>query len=92
MIVRALLSLVFLVVNFILSLLGTFISFPEGFFDAIEYYLGLIIQNGSGLLFFFVRYSTFMVAIDVLFFIWVSVPLYKFIMWLLRKVPFLNIQ
>ena len=92
MIVSALLGIVFTVVNFILGLLGQIISFPEGFLDAIMYYINLVITNGAGLLFFFVHYNTVMIALDVLFFIWTAEPLYNFIMWLLRKVPFLNIQ
>jgi len=92
MIVTALLGIVFSIINFILSLIGNIISFPEGFLDAVLYYINLIVTNGAGLLFFFGRYSTVMVALDVLFFLWTAVPLYHFIMWILRKVPFINVQ
>lgn len=92
MIVKLLLSLVFKIVAFILSLVGSFLSFPEGFMTSVMNYVDLLISNGAGLLFFIVRYQTVMVALDVLFFIWTAVPLYHFVMWVLRKVPFLNIE
>lgn len=92
MIVTIVLSLVFLVVDFILSLLGTIPSFPVGFLDSIISYLSMVIDYGSGLFFFVIRPATFFVAIDILAFIWFAEPLYHFVMWVLRKVPFINVE
>lgn len=92
MIVTIVIGLVFLVVDFILSLLGTIPSFPVGFLDSIINYLSMIIQYGSGLFFFVIRPSTFFIAIDIIFFLWAIEPLYKFIMWVLRKIPFIDVE
>lgn len=92
MIVTALLKLVFIVVNAILSLLGVIPGFPAGFLSSIISYLQLVIEGGSGLFFFVIRPETFSVAIDILFFLWVAEPLYYFIMWVLKKIPFLHIS
>ena len=92
MIVRALLRVVFAVVNFILGLIGSIPVFPDGFFSTIIEYINTIITNGAGLFFFVIRPQTFYVAIDILFFLYVAEPLYHFIMWVLRKIPFLGIQ
>lgn len=93
MIVTILLSLVFMVINWILSAIAVvFPVFPEGFLTTISSYIQLIIDNGSALFFFVIRPSTFFIAIDILFFIYVAEPAYHFVMWVLRKVPFLNIS
>lgn len=92
MIVAVLLEVVFVVVDFILSLLGTIPGFPEGFLSSIISYIQTVITGGSGLFFFFIRPSTFLIAIDIVFFVWYIEPLYKFIIWVLKKIPFLNIE
>lgn len=92
MIVSVLLGVVFLVVRFILSLIGTIPVFPQGFFDSILAYISAVITNGAGLFFFVIRPQTFFIAIDILFFLYTAEPLYHFIMWVLRKVPFLGIK
>ncbi len=92
MIVTALLNLVFIVVNAILGLLGTIPGFPAGFLTGIIDYIEAVIDGGAGLFFFVIRPATFHIAIDILFFLWIVEPLYYFIMWVLRKIPFLNIE
>lgn len=92
MIVSALLNLVFIVVNAILSLLGTIPGFPAGFLSSIITYIDTVITGGAGLFFFVIRPATFAVAMDILFFLWAIEPLYYFIMWVLKKLPFVNID
>lgn len=92
MIVMTLLNVVYFVVNGILSLLGMIPGFPEGFLSSIITYIDTVIDGGAGLFFFVIRPVTFAVAIDVLFFIWMAEPLYYFIMWVIKKIPFLNIE
>ena len=93
MIVTILLGLVFMVINWILTALSVvFPVFPEGFLSTISSYISMVIQNGTALFFFVIRPSTFLIAIDILFFLYMVVPAYHFVMWVLRKVPFLNIS
>lgn len=92
MIVTALLSLVFLVVNFILGLLGSIPGFPSGMLATITSYISEVIDQGAGLFFFVIRPQTFHVAVDILFFLWFAEPIYYMVMWVLRKIPFLGIK
>ena len=93
MIVTVLANIVFLVIGWIISALGVvFPVFPEGFLTSITTYIQTIIDNGAALFFFVIRPQTFFVAIDILFFLYVAEPAYHFVMWVLRKIPFLNIS
>ena len=84
--------MVFLVINWILGLLGNIPSFPSGLVSSITSYIATVVNGGAGILFFFVRSSTFFAALDIIAFMYVAEPLYHFIMWVLRKVPFLGIE
>lgn len=92
MIVTALLNLVFLVINFIIGLLGQIPGFPAEMLSRTIQYIDTVITGGAGVFFFLIRPTTFGIAIDILFFLWVAEPLYYFIRWVLRKVPFINIE
>lgn len=92
MIVSALLNLVFMIINAILSLLGLIPGFPADFLSSALNYIDTVLTGGAGLFFFLIRPATFGIAIDIVFFIWIAEPLYYFIMWVLRKVPFINIE
>lgn len=76
----------------VLSLLPAFPSLNAETIENITAYVNLIITNGLSLFYFFVRPSTFHIALDILLFIFIAEPIYKFIMWVLRKIPFLGIQ
>ncbi len=84
--------MVFLVVNWILSLLGNIPSFPSGVVTEITSYISTVVSSGAGLLFFLIRPSTFFAALDIVTFMFIAEPLYHFVMWVLRKVPFLGID
>lgn len=92
MIVTALLSLVFMVVNFIIGLLGVIPSFPDELLVSAQQYIMYIVNGASGLFFFVIRPSTFQFAIDIVFFVWAAEPIYRMVMWVLRKIPFLHIS
>lgn len=51
-----------------------------------------VFTNVGSIFFFFVPQATFFSIMDILFFLWVFKPLYLFVMWLLRKIPFLNMS
>lgn len=93
MIITVLVGLVFMIINWIISALAiVFPVFPEGFLTTIGTYIQTVIDNGAALFFFVIRPATFFIAIDILFFIYAAEPIYHFVMWVLRKVPFLNIS
>lgn len=92
MIVTVLLNLVFLVVDFIIGLLGVIPSFPTEMITSVETYIAAIIDQGAGLFFFLIRPQTFYIAIDVLFFLYAGEHIYYFVMWVLRKIPFLGVE
>ena len=92
MIVTILLNIVYKIILWILSLLPVFPSLSAETVNNIRTYIDLIINNGLSLFYFFIRPTTFKAALDVLLFIFIAEPIYKFVMWVLRKIPFLGIQ
>lgn len=65
--------------------------FPEELTSSIDTFLDLIFSNIS-LLGFFVRPITLTVAIPILIILLNFDDVYKLTMWILRKIPFLNIK
>lgn len=92
MIVSLLINLVWLVVQGIISLLGVIPGFPAEVISSALTYIDTVLTSGSGLFFFIIRPQTFANAMDILFFIWAAEPLYHFIMWVIRKIPVVNIE
>ena len=86
------LKIVYSIVLWILSFLPLFPSVNADTLQSIYSYLDLIIVNGMSLFYFFIRPSTFKICLDVVSFVFIAEPTYKFIMWLLRKIPFLSIE
>ena len=86
------LKIVYSIVLWILSFLPLFPSVSLETLQSIYSYLDLIIVNGMSLFYFFVRPTTFKICLDVVAFVFIAEPTYKFIMWLLRKIPFLSIE
>lgn len=65
--------------------------FPGDLTSSINSFLDLIFNNLS-LLGFFIRPATLVVGIPVLIILLNFDEVYKFTMWILRKIPFLGIQ
>lgn len=65
--------------------------FPVALTDSIDTFLGLIFDNLT-LLGFFVRPVTLTIAIPVLIALLNFEELYKLTMWILKKIPMLNIK
>lgn len=86
-----------ILLNAIMSLLKMCFSwislpqFPGDLTTSISSFLDLIFNNLS-LLGFFIRPSTLVVVIPVLIILLNFDEVYKFTMWILRKIPFLGIQ
>ena len=65
--------------------------FPEELTSSIDTFLDLIFSNIS-LLGFFVRPITLTIALPILIILLNFDDVYKLTMWVLRKIPFLNIK
>lgn len=92
MIVSIVFALVGIVFNAIMSIFGTIPGFDNGLITAAYTLINTIIQTSSAFIFFLIRPATFFAALDILVFIHFAEPLYHFVMWLLRKLPFLGIK
>lgn len=92
MILSAAFRLISHIITWLFSALGSFLPFPSGFGDVVLSYITRLINGGAGFLFLFVRPSTFYAAIDILFFLYAFEPLYYFVRWVLKKLPFINIS
>ena len=66
-------------------------AFPETLTNSINTFLNLIFDNLT-LLGFFIRPATLTVSIPVLIILLNFDSVYKLTMWILRKIPFLNIK
>lgn len=90
MIIEALLNLIFGLLKLVFGWLEL-PAFPEALTSSINQFFDLIFQNLT-LLGFFIRPSTIAICVPVLILIINFERIYKFTMWLLRKIPFINIQ
>lgn len=59
--------------------------------NGLNYVLYFFVR-GAALFFLLVPYQAFLAAVDVVFFFWLYEPISLFIMWCLRKIPFLGIE
>lgn len=66
-------------------------AFPTEFTDIINDFLDLIFNNVS-LLGFFIRPATLQILVPALIVVLNFEKIYNFVMWILRKIPFLNID
>ena len=90
MIIETILNIIFNLIKFVFSWLNL-PAFPEELSNTINNFLDIIFDNVS-LLGFFIRPATLNILIPALIIIINFEKLYKFIMWILRKIPFLNIE
>lgn len=91
MIVEAFFNLVYIILNGILALLDVLPEFPSTLVNSIDSFFSLIFDNLS-LLGFFVRIDTIKVIIPLYLVVYNFEYIYKFIMWIVRKIPFLNLK
>lgn len=90
MIIEGLLNLVFTLLKFVFSWLNL-PAMPEGLTSSINTFFDLVFGNLS-LLGFFIRPTTLTIVIPILIILINFERIYKFTMWILRKIPFLNIS
>lgn len=91
MLVEALFTAVTWLIDAILNLLDVLPDFPEELVTSVEEFFSLIFDNLS-ILGFFVPLSTIKILIPLVILIINFEDVYAFIMWLLRKIPFLGIK
>lgn len=91
MIIEALCLVVEFLLGAILNVLEVLPEFPAELVATINSYLSLVFDNVY-LISFFVRLSTLKVVIPILILILNFERVYRFIMWILRKIPVVNIK
>lgn len=91
MIIEGLVNVIFKVLQGLLS----FINIPDLSSDlksSIYGYIDTVIDYGAPMLDFVIPYNVAKVLITIVVTIEVAIMLYKFIMWIITKIPMLNIQ
>ncbi|MBQ7903540.1 MAG: hypothetical protein IJ362_07405 [Oscillospiraceae bacterium] len=64
---------------------------PDGLVSAVNMVLGYM-QQGMGIINFFCPLSAISPAIDLFIAVWTVEHSYRLVMWVLQKIPMLNIQ
>lgn len=90
MIIEGILTLLFSVIKLAFSWLSL-PGFPEDLLNSLYSFLDLIFDNLT-LLGFFIRPTTLTIVIPLLIILINFDKIYKFIMWILKKIPMLNIH
>lgn len=91
MLVEALFTAVTWLIDAILNVLDVLPDFPEDLVNSVEAFFLLIFDNLS-VLGFFVPLSTIKILIPLVLLVINFEDVYAFVMWLLRKIPFLGIK
>ena len=90
MIIEALLNLIKLLLNVVFGWINI-PQFPEGLTNSVDTFLSLVFDNLS-LLGFFIRRETLMISIPLLIILLNFEQVYKLVMYIVRKIPFLGIK
>lgn len=90
MILEVILNLVKTLLNLVFGWINL-PPFPEGLTNSIDSFFSLIFDNLT-ILGFFIRPETLTIAVPVLIILLNFEQIYKLTMWILRKIPFLNIN
>lgn len=90
-----------MIIQLILNLLKTLLfgvfswinlpQFPEGLTNSLNSFISLVFDN-LNLLGFFVRPTTILIAVPILIILINFDKVYKLTMWILKKIPMLNIH
>lgn len=92
MIIELLIKIIYLLIEVILNILPDIPSLPIDIIEPINLYIDIIVTNGLGLFYLLVRPVTVNVVIVVVVFLNSFEYIYAIIMWVLKKIPFLNIK
>ena len=92
MITSALIAFVAIIINIIFAILPDIPSMPDSLAESIYNYFNLIIQNGFSILSFFINPRTIIILVPLAIIIHNAEYIYKFVLWILRKIPLINIK
>lgn len=92
MLLEGLISLVVTLIKAILSIFPSLPAFPAEGLNAINEYISMIITNAGGLIGLFVDLNTIKIVLPIVLVLIEFEHIYDFVMWLLRKIPFLGIK
>lgn len=91
MILESVMSLVRVLLDTVFAFLPNVPDFDITLLDSLTTYINMIFDN-LGLLGFFVRVSTIKVLTPLVIIVVMFEDIYHFILWVLKKIPFLNIE
>ncbi len=91
MILSGLLNLILKLIKGLFSVLPTIPSVPDGLWNSIDKFLDLIF-NSWNLFTFFIRPSTINLVLPIAIAITYFEEIYKGIMFIVKKIPFINIK
>ncbi len=91
MLVEGLFSVATWLIEAILNLLDVLPDFPEELISSVDAFFDLVFGH-LPVLGFFVRLSTVKILIPLVILVINFEDIYSFVMWLLRKIPFLGIK
>ena len=92
MLLEGLISLVVTLIKAILSIFPSLPPFPAEGLVSINSYISLIITNAGSLLGLFIDLNTVKIVLPIVLVLIEFEHIYDFVMWLLRKIPFLGIK
>lgn len=91
MIIEGFFNIVYLILDGILNLLDVLPDFPASLIASVDSFFDLVFSNLS-LLGFFVRIETIQIIVPLFIVVYNAEYVYRFIMWILRKVPMVGIK
>lgn len=92
MIYETILDLTTNFLEFIFSLIPPLPDLPQSLHDSLFDYIDLIFSNGTNILGLFVRLNTVKIVIPLLIIIMNFDKIYSLVLWILKKIPILNMK
>ncbi len=92
MIIEVFINIVMFFIDIIIKFIPTIPNLPESMINGINSFINLVISNGANILFILFRKESVLITIPIIIFIMSAEYIYKFILWIIRKIPFLNIK
>ena len=92
MIIEIIVTIVLFFVNLLLSVLPDLSTMSEQIVTTINEYLDLIIGGGADFVAFFLPMDTLKIVLPIALSLIFFEKIWSLILWVLKKIPFLNIQ
>lgn len=88
--ILTIIGLLFALTSLLFMFLPALPSLDGRVLTSISDYFGILCQYGSGILGFFVDNWVLCLALGLMIVIWTAEPIYYFIIWLIKKIPFIK--